>query len=290
MKNKLIKLLGTVFQAIDKLLCKIHVSSPKVIVYMDGGICSQMFMYILGQYYAEHGMNVCYDILWYQRCGKDQFGCFPRIFELTEMWPLIQFNTLSYWQRKMYLLFFKVERTNGNWLPVPDSIDCSVYLNEYWDIPSKDYDRLFAKVFDLQNTSIPAEYTCGAYNNVVGIHVRRGDLARGDNPCYGGVSDGYFERAIEFCHQQFAPEKYIFFSDEPDWVETNICNQLEQPYEVMRNNKAWVDLWLLAHCPIIVASQGSFGTVAARLNSNAVLIQCDNKYAWRDRENTYFIQ
>ena len=58
----------------------------------------------------------------------------------------------------------------------------------------------------------------------------------------------------------------------------------------MRENKAWEDLWLLAQCPIIVASQGSFGKFAARLNSKAVLIQCDNKYAWRDRENTYFIQ
>ena len=31
-----------------------------------------------------------------------------------------------------------------------------------------------------------------AQEQSVGIHVRRGDLAKGDNPIYGGVTDGYF--------------------------------------------------------------------------------------------------
>ena len=126
--------------------------------------------------------------------------------------------------------------------------------------------------------------------NVVGIHVRRGDLAKGDNPIYGGVTDGYFLRAIDFCNQHFNPCKYLFFSDEPDWVEQNICNHLSMPFEIIRGNKPWEDLRLLSQCPIIVASQGSFGKVAAQLNQQAVLIQCDNEHAKRDRENTYFIK
>ena len=107
---------------------------------------------------------------------------------------------------------------------------------------------------------------------------------------FGGVTDGYFLRAIEFCNEKFHPKKYRFFSDEPDWVEQNICNYITQPYEIMRGNKAWEDLWLLAHCPIIVASQGSFGKVAARLNSDAVLIQCDNERANHARKNTFLIK
>ena len=126
-------------------------------------------------------------------------------------------------------------------------------------------------------------------DNTIGIHVRRGDLAKGDNPVYGGVTDGYFLRAIEFCNKKFAPKKYIFFSDEPDWVEQNICSHLTQSYEIMRGNKAWEDLWLLAHCPVIVASQGSFGGVAARLNPDAVLIKCGKKPEKQDRKNTYYI-
>ena len=128
------------------------------------------------------------------------------------------------------------------------------------------------------------------FNNVVGVHVRRGDLAKGDNPIYGGVTDGYFLRAVEFCNEKFHPQKYIFFSDEPDWVEQNICDHLDQPHEIIRGNKAWEDLWILAHCPVVVASQGSFGKVATQLNPEAVLMQCDNEFANRDRKNTYYLR
>ena len=106
---------------------------------------------------------------------------------------------------------------------------------------------------------------------------------------YGIVSE-LDELAQSRQNEKFHPKKYLFFSDEPDWVEQNICNYISQPYEIMRGNKAWEDLWLLAHCPIIVASQGSFGKVAAQLNPDAVLIQCDNKHAKRDRERTYFVK
>lgn len=290
MKYKFINILAIIFQFVDAVLCKLHIKHPKVIVYMDGGICSQMMMYIHGMYYAKHGFDVLYDDLWFKRCGKDQFGQMDRKLELTEMWPNLNFKTPSKWQRKWYLLFFKAPRIDGDWLPNAAQIKRSFYLNGYWNIPIQVLQEIFPELYDMTNASVPEKYRQCSYDNVVGVHVRRGDLAKGDNPVYGGVTDRYFLNAIDFCTQRFAPNKYIFFSDEPEWVEKNICKHLEQSYEIMRNNKAWEDLWLLAQCPIIVASQGSFGKVSARLNPQSILIQCDNKYAWRERENTYFIQ
>lgn len=289
MKQMIINILSAIFQAVDTLLCKLHIKRPVVVVFMDGGICSQMLMYLQGQYYAEQGMAVCYDTRWYDVYGKDHSGVMTRTFELTEMWPSLEFRKVAKWQRKWYLLFFKAMRTNGDLLPSPKSISHSLYLSEWWDLPNGEYERLFPKYYNLNTAAIPAS-TSSAFKDVVGIHVRRGDLAKGDNPIYGGVTDGYFLRAIEFCNEKFAPEKYIFFSDEPKWVEQNICNHIEQPYEIMRGNKAWEDLWLLAQCQVIVASQGSFGRVAARLNPDAVLVQCDNEHANRKRENTYYIK
>lgn len=289
MKKKIINILSAFFQAIDTLLCKCHLKRPKIIVYIDGGICSQIYMYVKGQYYAEQGLDVRYDIRWFETCGKDQFGIMPRAFELLEMWPNLPFKTISTFERKFYLLFFQAKRVDGDWLPSPSSVTHTLYFYEYWNVPSEEYDRVFDKYFDIAHAVIPANAEYDS-SDCVGIHVRRGDLAKGDNPAYGGVTDGYFLRAIEFCNKQFKPKKYIFFSDEPDWVELNICNQLQQPYEIMRDNKAWEDLWCLAQCPIIVASQGSFGKMAAYLNPNAVLIQCDNSHADRERKNSYYIK
>lgn len=290
MKQKIINILSAIFQAIDTRLCMLHIKRPTIVVYMDGGICSQMEVYIQGQYYADYGFDVYYDTHWYDVCGKDQNGIMSRYLEVNEMWPHIELRRLTKWQRKWYLLFFKASRTNDNWLPTPSSIKRSLYFDQYWELPIKERERLFAKYYNHNRARIVDRCSFVSFENVVGIHVRRGDLAKGDNPVYGGVSDGYFTRAIEFCDKQFNPKKYLFFSDEPEWVEQNICPQFQQPYELMRGNKAWEDLWLLAHCSVIVASQGSFGRIAAKLNPDAVLIQCDNEYANRTRENTYFIK
>ena len=289
MKKIFIGIISAIVQAIDTLLCVAHLKRPKIIIYMDGGICSQMLMYLQGQYYAEQGMDVYYDIHWYEVCGKDQYGIMPRTFELTEMWPNIPFKTVSKVQRKWYLLFFQAKRGNVAWLPEPSLVKHSLYFYEYWDLPRDAWKALFAKYYPIGESTKPTRTMEYSLEKTVGVHVRRGDLAKGDNPTYGGVNDGYFLRAIEYCEKQYTPERYVFFSDDPDWVEENICNQIKKPYEVIRGNKAWEDLWLLAQCPIIIGSQGSMGKISAQLNMSATLILCDNKYAKRYRENTIFI-
>lgn len=286
-KRVIISIISFIFQLLDSLLCRLRLKRPKVILYMDGGICSQMMMYLHGRYYAEHEIDVYYDITWYEKQNMNRPDFLLRRFELTEMWPKLVFEKASKWNRKYYLLFFQASRNNGDKLPEPSTISHSLYLNGYWDLQADVYDDLFARYFHLSDllSVLPRKNT-----HTVGVHVRRGDLAKGENPVYGGVTEGYFLRAIEFCEKQFSPKKYIFFSDEPDWVEQNICPYVRQSYEIMRYNKAWEDLLLLAQCPVIIASQGSFGKVAARLNSEAVLIQCDNEYAKRNRKNTYLIK
>lgn len=288
MKHKIVIILSVIFQAIDTLLCKLHIKRPTVVMNIVGGICSQMLQYLQAQYYADVA-DVYFDISWYEKNGKDQFGVMPRTFELLQMWPDLPFKTTSERQRKWYFLFFQAKKTNADWLPDPSSLSRSIYLSDDWDLPADVREILETKHFNIRMASVPGGGLRDT-KQTIGIHVRRGDLANGDNPYYGGVTDGYFLRAIEFCNEKFHPKKYLFFSDEPDWVEQNICNQLEQPYEIMRGNKAWEDLWLLAQCQIIVASQGSFGRVAARLNPDAVLIQCDNQFANSDRKNTYLIK
>lgn len=290
MKRRMIKILSAIFQAMDTVLCKLHLKRPVVVIFMDGGICSQMLVYLHGQYYAESGVDVYYDTRWFDVCGKDQFGVHPRIFEFKEMWPSLPFKQLCGWKLWVYRHFFKVGKLINEELPHPSTITRSMYLYGYWDLPSGEYDRLFSENYLPTKKAIPKLLgESPVFDNVVGVHVRRGDLAKGDNPFYGGVTDGYFLRAIEFCNKKFAPKKYLFFSDEPDWVEQNICPYVTLPYEIMRGNKAWEDLWLLSQCAVIVASQGSFGGVAARLKPDAVLIKCGKKPAKQDRENTYYI-
>lgn len=171
MKKIIINILSLIFQTIDKLLCKLHIKHPIVVVFMDGGICSQMLMYIQGQYFAEHGLDVRYDIRWFDVCGKDQFGNHPRIFEFTEMWRTLPFKKISGWRLWMYRHLFKVGQLMNEQLPSPKAINQSMYLYGYWDLPSGEYERLFAKCFDLKKAEISPIAQTMAFDDAIGIHV-----------------------------------------------------------------------------------------------------------------------
>ncbi|MBR1564516.1 MAG: alpha-1,2-fucosyltransferase [Paludibacteraceae bacterium] len=259
---------------------------------MDGGICSQMLMYLQGQWYAEYGLKVYYDTRWFEVCGLDQFGQFTRDLEFHEMWPTLPFHVIKGWRRWFYKEFFNIGNFMNGTLLEPSTLRHSVYLYGYWDLPSGVYDRLFREKFDISRAQTVHNIHLNINNEdlIVGVHVRRGDLAKGNNPIYGGVTDGYFLHAVDFCKKKFMPQKFYFFSDEPDWVETNICSQIDVPNEIVRGNKAWEDLRLLASCDVIVASQGSFGRCAARLNPQAKLIICDNKPINKQQPNTFYIK
>ena len=62
-----------------------HLVRPRVIIAIDGGICSHMIAYLRGVYYSEKGLNVSYDLHWYKVSGKDVNGQSDRPFELQTM-------------------------------------------------------------------------------------------------------------------------------------------------------------------------------------------------------------
>ena len=111
MKRAIIKIVSAVFKGVDAILCRLHLKRPKVIVYVDGGICSQMLMYLQGLYYEEYDLDVRYDLLWFKKFGTDMDGILPRIFELTEMWPNLPFRKIEGIERWYYKHFFKI----GEW-------------------------------------------------------------------------------------------------------------------------------------------------------------------------------
>ena len=278
------ELVGTAFE----FLCKTHVCKPYLVVMVDGGICSQMNQYLLGQIYAQRGEDVLYDLNWYEKVGTDVDGHFARTFELEEMFPDIHVQTLGKLKRWFYRTFLMYVSTNRN-QPDQSSSVSPAYFGGYYDIDddvfSEQFDRLFN---DVKRSVVPDVLKLSSSNQFsCAVHVRRGDLARGDNPWYGGVADDYFFRAIEYVERLYPHTRFFFFSDEMAYVKTNIVPNLSVDYVLIpETNKAFEDLLLISKCDIIVASQGSFGKFAAMLNRNSTLVLCDNEYAkpWLTRK------
>ena len=272
---------------IDARFVRWHIITPRVVRYIDGGICSQMHMYITGESYKRRGFDVYYDLDWFEYFGKDMNGKAQRDYELQEMFPQLEVMTLSKFQTWFYKSFMSYRPLNDLG-PTPEMIKHSIYLKGYLGVKWEAWENPYKTYFTLSTMNAPKKLKYSKYT-YCGIHVRRGDLANVNLPYYGIISDGYFFRAIDYVQANYKDVKFLFFSDELEWVEQNITPYIHAPFELMKGNKAYEDLGLLAQCRIIVASQGSFGKVAARINPNATLIMCDNEYANRTRPNTILI-
>ena len=273
MKRFIIKLFSVVLQFMNRIAVWLGLSRPKVIIYMDGGICSQMSMYLKGQYYKEVA-DVLYDTTWFELNGKDLDGRFDRKLELTKLFPTLDFKTVRRKEKRFYKMFYSYPQSDG-YLPEPDTINRITYFGGYFEMKQEDKNRLFSSCFSSDrmrepDVQLPDDGVEGAK---IAVHVRRGDLANRENQWYKKVPVSYFLNAIDYVKGRFENIQLFFFSDEPEWVEENLCPYITTSYYIIRGNKAYEDLYLISLCDVVVASQGSFGVWGARLNGHSTLIK-----------------
>lgn len=281
MKRLLIKCISTILQSLSRIAVRLGMARPKVIIYMDGGICSQMSMFLRGQYLKDVA-DVFYDTTWFELCGKDLDGRFDRILELKEMFPTLEFKTVTLKQKRFYKMFYSFPRTDG-YLPEPGAIKRTTYFGGYFDMKPEDIKELFAHCYNKEkmrapDVHLPGNQSSGEKCTNVAVHVRRGDLANREDQWYKKVPDSFFFNAVDYVKDNFRNVRLFLFSDEPEWVENNLCPHFtETPYHIVSGNKAYEDLYLISLCDVVIASQGSFGLWGARLNGKSMLIKPSNE-------------
>ena len=259
--------------ALYKFGCRLGLFRPSIIIYVDGGICSQMHQYLLGRYYAEQGFRVSYAIGWFARNGKDNNGIHSRFFEFPDLWPDLPFEVASSKLVTFYSRVFPVKR-NGMHFPLQVEPPCYFHGYYFFD-DEKAYGEIFRRYFTLENAVSTDKLSVVASwpGPKCAVHVRRGDLANMDDTFYGKVTVDYFRKAIRYVRERYEHVKFFFFSDEIEWVEENLREYYDDlPHELIRGNRAFEDLNLMAHCDCFVASQGSAGKTAALMNGNGLLI------------------
>lgn len=269
MRKEILSCILRCVQSINRVAVKCHFIKPIVVIAVDGGICSQMIAYLRGQYYAKIGIPVFYDLRWFEKCGKDNYGQQDRPFELIEAFPHLQIKQLSRYRTAFYQHFMRYHYKE-NILPDRKCINRSVYLSLYPDFRSKeDFAYLFRTFFSLK-TCKQISYdknTLKGYK-ICGVHIRRGDMSS-----WMTIPDAYFLQAIDHVLKKYRRVSFLFFSDEPDWVKEHFVPQLpEIEYRLMKGNAGHVDLLLCAQCDVVIASQGSMGRIASMINPESELI------------------
>ena len=111
-----------------KRMLKAHLVTPKVVVLMDGGICSQMLQYLLGEFFRKRGCKVVYDMDYK----------FARNFDLLKVFPYLGLTIatefeISYYKRH----FYYVGNNTSEWIDDFSFLEKNppIYLGGYYHLP-----------------------------------------------------------------------------------------------------------------------------------------------------------
>ena len=292
------------------ILCKQGLIRRQIVIRMDGGICSQMHFYLVGEMLRRHGNNVSYDLTWYKTTGVDLDGRFCRNYDLTKLFPKLKLEEISpKLLKQIYISCFYKHMDYSSEVSYPNvwmKYKSPLYLDGYFHDTDEMFGDIFSESFEIDsnildesNKNILAHIQKSGKLSCA-IHVRRGDLAK-YNSAYGNpIELSYFLKAISYIDNETERNAtYFIFSDEPDW-----CNKMLIPHvedrdvivcDINGSDKGYYDLILMSNCHHQITSQGSMGKYAALLrdktNDDGLVVLPANKNSseWVGRFNKSII-
>lgn len=287
-------------RSLYKRLLKYGVTSPKMVVLLDGGICSQMHQYLLGNLYRERGCHVAYDLSFYDEWGMDINHKFVRNFDLLKAFPYLNMEVASPIAVSVYKKKYYYEGNNTtkrvNDFSFLEKLP-PLYLGGYYHLSAnvwlpafRSIFRLCPEILDADNIRMCDEIRLAASS--VAVHVRRGDL-KVEMFDYGKpASLDYFEKAVSYFQEKMSTPYFYFFSDEPDWVGSKLAPLLQltekdcRIVDINGSDKGYMDLYLMAYCKHQITSKGTLGKYSALLGDNPEkhVILCDDEieYSWKE--------
>jgi hypothetical protein len=152
----------------------------------------------------------------------------------------------------------------------------SVYLVGIWQSPKyfETVQNEILKSFKFRNeiiNRVEAKANEMRNSNSLSIHVRRGDYLR--KPIildwHGVMSKEYYLNAFNLIKTKTKIDKVYYFSDEPDWVASELIPHI--PGEIVSvevSKSQYEDFYLLQSCQHQILANSSFSWWAAYLNSN----------------------
>lgn len=162
----------------------------QAIVMIDGGICSQIHQWRIGEALRARGVDVEYDILWFKICGKDINRKFVRNFDLLRAFPNIEFRAASKAKIKYFKKHFAYnENTDGAFINAKTPRYFGYYYPSYYQdlLPFKytiteaildDYNKNVAKQIKKENTQSEFMFGVAIWQslNIIGLYARQNIL------------------------------------------------------------------------------------------------------------------
>lgn len=225
-------------------------------IRLMGGLGNQMFQYALGRVQQEHGIEVLYDLTWFDR------GRIPkRLYTLDKF--EISIST-TYRGRNGYHKYV-TDKKKGI-LDLDLLLLDNTYFEGYWQYLAyyKDYLPIFEKEFRVKPEFYSKEYIYWRDQiktriESVAIHVRRGDYI-GHNG-FHELPFSYYLEAL-----QNTPGSIFIFSDDIPWCKDTFKESYFDRDVNFAHCKDYLDLELMSFCNHNIISHSTFSWWSAMLN------------------------
>jgi len=255
-----------------------------VIVKIHGGLGNQMFQYAMGRRTAlVNNVELKFDLHWFEDFGAST----PRTFALNkfniqgQVASDVEINRLVRWEkffgRKLYGMI-PIKWRNYIREPFREpfnsqllDVNKNVYLDGYWGTEKyfSDICGIIKKEFELKQYDARDESLENklATSTAVSIHVRRGDYATLDEVVH--LDSKYYNDAIDVINSKYGNCEYYVFSDDVEWVKSNINFKCKVNY-VSRQDAASpnYEIVLMSKCACNIIANSTFSWWGAWLNNN----------------------
>ncbi len=281
-----------------------------VIVKLWGGLCNQMFQYAFAYQIAKKNNDkVCFDVEFYNNqpkyvdsrklelCSNYRLSTFD-IIERPKFIDLFQSRYVSFFTRKLNFMHIvlpgkvfyikeKEHKYSDNIPYIPTYLN---YYDGYWQTEeyfqwvSQDIRREFEFSEEVKQK---VQDWLTAFNGyeLIGLHIRRGDLA-GKSYGYSDKSMiAYYHRAVKEMEKKLDNPMFVVFSDDIEWCKKKMKWETMAPIIYADNSGGAIfDLCGISMCDHGIMSQSTFSWWGNWLgDSDKRIVIAPKKESFNDR-------
>lgn len=302
--------------------------SKNIIIYMDGGLASQMSAYSFGIYLKEKGYRPTFDLSWFDRYGRNRY-LLKKVFgiEIEEATNLGRYKIYSsaniliklarksklinlvIWMGLIPKIYYTVKPRYLGYRFSLDNIEeildaeKDVYFWGYWAFfkyMGKNASMIrgifrFPQIVDEINKG---RLELIRAKNSISVHVRRGDYLKYPK-VFNELTLDYYRRAFQIIKSRVDSPIYFIFSDDIKWCKEHFpqigLSDKDAVYvSGNEDERSFIDMNLMKECKNNIIANSGFSNWAAFLNSNEgkIVIGPEKYYnkAWRLKYDTDLYQ
>jgi len=245
-----------------------------ITVKIKGGLGNQMFCYAYAKAMQNRGFNVRIDLSLYESYnlhGGYQLNYFFPDLETCIIKNNFINKIFSFFNLEYNIIREEKHGFDSKYLNIGDN----KYVIGYFQS-----EKYFLNIRDILLKQFKPNFQISSYaetiqekilneENSCSIHVRRGDYLNNKNQkIYKTLNSKYYLNAVSWIEKKHKKIKYFIFSDDIDWVKSNLDFKNAFYIEDSNNRKPHEDILLMSKCNHNIIANSTFSWWGAWLNSN----------------------